>query len=502
MRHARNLLKVARLNAPLIPTLGTGRHSSAPTLPAWSDEECAQRDCLLSFLFDRINYERLPAGSYVTSDFKLQRMEKLLDRLGNPQLEIPVIHIAGTKGKGTTATLTAQLLKSAGLKIGLFTSPHIHRFEERMTVNGNMPTVPELERILSQLRPVLSNWEADTSHSTPTFFEVCTAMAWLLFRDQQVDAAVLEVGLGGRLDATNVCHPQVCVITSISRDHMHLLGNDLASIAKEKAGIIKPGIPVISGVSAPEARDVVRAVSSAMSCELIEVDREIHIEYCQRVAMSATNPLMRERVTIAAPHGRYEEVLLPVPGSHHARNAALALVAVETFLRRQPALARHPFEASAIASACLPLRGEVVGTAPLILIDGAHNEASLQSVLDILTPIPIERRRLIFGVSRDKDARSMLRLLNGGFSQIVLTAYQSNPRALPVSELAELAAEELSSSPWTMADDPESALAAVKSLSDAQDVICVTGSIFLGAEVREIILKRETRTPDSNGTNS
>lgn len=456
----------------------------------WSHEEVSCRDRLLECVFDRINYERLPAGSYVTSDFKLQRMELLLERLGNPHLSIPVIHVAGTKGKGTTATFAAALLKSMGLKVGLFTSPHIHRFEERMTVNGVMPSIAELEHVLSDLKPVLARWDADSSHSPPTFFEVCTAMAWLHFRSLCVDAAVLEVGLGGRLDATNICHPEVCVITSISRDHMHLLGNDLPSIAREKAGIIKRGIPVVSGVVDSAARQVVRNAAASLTCDLVEVDRDIHIERQGTEAVSRMNPLLRERIGVQTSHSRYESLQLPVPGRHHARNAAMALSAVELFQQRRPALLRQPVDGSAITSVTLPLKGEALSDSPLIIVDGAHNEASLQSVIELLSPFSVAQRRLVFGVSRDKDARAMLRLIDGQFSQIVLTAFQTNPRAIPVSELDQLASEELSISPWSTAATPVTALEAAEKPAAGSDVVCVTGSIFLGAEVRELLLHR------------
>ena len=192
----------------------------------------------LDFLFHRINYERIQSTSYSVGDLKLSRMRSLLDRLRNPEAEIPAVHIAGTKGKGSTATMVASLLAASGYRVGLFTSPHLTRFEERMTVNGRMPTEDEVVALVNELLEPVAELDQQLGGMNPTYFEITTAMAWLYFRQQQAEIVVLEVGLGGRLDATNLCRPEVCVITSISRDHTHLLGSDIDQIAREKGGII------------------------------------------------------------------------------------------------------------------------------------------------------------------------------------------------------------------------------------------------------------------------
>ena len=231
----------------------------------------------IEFLYGRINYERVQTGSYSTRDFKLDRVRQLLAGLGDPQEAVPAIHIAGTKGKGTTAAMTAGILEAAGFRVGLFTSPHISAFEERMTVGGRMPAREDIVHLANRVAEETHRMDQWPGQMSPTFFEITMAMGWLWFLFQNVDMVVLEVGLGGRLDATNVCRPLVCVITSISRDHTGLLGSTLAEIAAEKAGIIKPGVPVVSGVQNPEASDVIEEVCREQNAPLTVLDRDIHL---------------------------------------------------------------------------------------------------------------------------------------------------------------------------------------------------------------------------------
>ena len=193
----------------------------------------------LEYLYGRINYERVHSAEYTASDFKLNRMQMLLSQLGNPQEKIPAVHVAGTKGKGSTAAMIAGVLSGAGCRAGLFTSPHISAFEERMSVGGILPSPSQVVELVNSLIEPVAILDQAPRNMGPTYFEITTAMAWLYFQQQRVQLAVLEVGLGGRLDATNVCQPLVCVITSISRDHMHLLGSEIFQIAREKGGIVK-----------------------------------------------------------------------------------------------------------------------------------------------------------------------------------------------------------------------------------------------------------------------
>ncbi len=242
----------------------------------------ADYDGAIDFLLSRIDYERMLSIRYDQRDLKLERMHELVERLGNPGQGMPIVHVAGTKGKGSTSAMTAAMLSAAGYRTGLYTSPHLARLEERMTVDGQEASADEMVALVGRVRPVVEamDREAGGSEHGPTYFEIVTALALLHFARRQVDAAVLEVGLGGRLDSTNICRPLVAVITSISFDHTKQLGNTLAAIAGEKAGIIKPGAAVVSGVTQTEPREVVAAAAEHHGLHrLLELGRDFVYAY-------------------------------------------------------------------------------------------------------------------------------------------------------------------------------------------------------------------------------
>jgi len=222
------------------------------------------------FLIDRINYERTNDIPYGKREFKLERMKRLLEHLGDPQEVVRVIHVAGSKGKGSTATIIASILTEAGLRTGLYTSPHLLRLEERFRIDGEEIAAQQLGRLVqSTIRPVVARLDEEALANgqpwdTPTFFEITTAAAMVYFREQKVDAAVLEVGLGGRLDSTNICRPECCVITSISLDHTKQLGSTHPEIASEKAGILKVGVPLVTGVTHPEALATISVLTTIL----------------------------------------------------------------------------------------------------------------------------------------------------------------------------------------------------------------------------------------------
>ncbi|HIA19241.1 MAG TPA: bifunctional folylpolyglutamate synthase/dihydrofolate synthase, partial [Planctomycetaceae bacterium] len=235
---------------------------------------------VLDFLYGRIDYERKDTPQR-TKGFKLDRMRELLRRLGNPQDSLPIIHIAGTKGKGSTAHMIVAVLSAAGLRCGLYTSPHLETLEERFVINDTICTPAELIKLVDLVSPAVSDLDklSETDKQSvgqPTFFEITTAMALLYFQRQNVDLAVLEVGLGGRLDSTNVCQPCVSVITSISFDHVDILGNTLRMIATEKAGIIKTGVPVICGVDQTEPKETIQRIAADLDAPLWNIHDDFH----------------------------------------------------------------------------------------------------------------------------------------------------------------------------------------------------------------------------------
>ncbi|MGC3971497.1 MAG: Mur ligase family protein [Pirellulales bacterium] len=245
-------------------------------------EEARRR--AVEFLVNRIDYERSVAVPYEERQYKLDRMRDLLERLGRPDRKLTIVHVAGTKGKGSTSAMVAAALTACGYSCGLFTSPHLEKLEERFVVDGRMCDGAELAALVERLRPVVAAMDEELAQASPpepgpTYFELTTAIALLHFIERGATHAVLEVGMGGRLDSTNVCQSAVSVITSISLDHTKELGDTLAKIAWEKAGIIKPGVPVVSGVTEPEPRDVVRRVAAERGCRLVELRRDFTYDY-------------------------------------------------------------------------------------------------------------------------------------------------------------------------------------------------------------------------------
>ena len=450
-------------------------------------------EAAVEYLFGRINYERVPTSKYSTDDFHLPRMSTLLERLGNPQLTIPAVHITGTKGKGSTAVMTAAMLQAAGHTVGLFTSPHLVRFEERMTVNGQLPTPEKIVTLVEKLKEVAADLE-QSDDTRPTFFELSTALAWMLFQDAGCDLVVLEVGLGGRLDTTTLCNPLVTVITSVSRDHMKLLGDTLELIAREKAGIVKPGVPCLIGVDQPSVVEVIAEVCRERGAELLQLGHEIRIEH-RHPTPGQIGPA-KWTIDVRTPANLYRGMPVPLAGEFQTRNAALAIAAVESVVFRSAKelplaerKATHITEdqmRSGLALVSWPLRLEVAQHSPLILLDAAHNDASMRELCQAALSIPAGTRTLIFGTSRDKEAAVMLSLAGAAFDQLILTKYSTNPRAWPVEELVEIA-KAATRTPIQSRDSVAEALQLARQTSQPGDLICVAGSFFLAAEAREAL---------------
>jgi dihydrofolate synthase/folylpolyglutamate synthase len=433
----------------------------------------------MDYILQRLNYERVSHDSYNVEDFRLARMARLLELLGDPQEKIPVAHVAGTKGKGSTSAMLAAMLQARGdVRVGLFTSPHITRFEERFTVDGVEATPFEVVSLVEQVRPAVEMVVAEMPPG-PTYFEVTTALAWLHFLNRNCQLGVIEVGLGGRLDSTNICRPHCCIITSISRDHTRLLGEALPQIAAEKAGIIKPGVPMVTGVEQPEVRKVVEDFAQRANAPLYCLGREIKYEVRPP---HETNELPRYQVDVETPKQRYEGLLCPLPGEHQCRNLALAVTAYDLVCESS----NQASVRNGLASLRWPLRIEEVSRNPRVILDSAHNDASMTALCATLASLKASRRVLIFATSRDKDASAMLRILNRSLDEVIVTRYAQNPRALPVDQLTQLAGAELTI-PWQEAPDPASAWEMARRRVDAQGLICISGSVFLAAEMQSIV---------------
>jgi dihydrofolate synthase/folylpolyglutamate synthase len=443
----------------------------------------------MKFWFGRINYE---VKSPRPRDLTLERMRELMSRLGNPQQRFRIVHVAGSKGKGSTSAMLASILSQAGYRTALFTSPHLVNVEERIQVDGTPIAAAELVRLMEEIQAAASpgagapRAAARGLASNLTFFEIATALGFLQFARRSVDIAVVEVGLGGRFDSTNVCQPLVSIITSISFDHTQYLGNTLAQIAMEKAGIVKPGRPCLSGVRAPEARAVIERICRERGAPLRQVERDYRFEHEPAKIDDESDQPARLRVHTDQ---EWPEMEVGLAGAHQAANAALAVAAVEE-LHKQGVPVNDQAVALGLAQVHWPARLEVLGRQPLVLLDCAHNVASAQALVDALRVsvadrTPGGRRWLIFAGSRDKDLAGMLRVLAPEFDEVILTRYTLSPRGAAPAELASLLP------PGTHARCCATAIEAwrtTRGLAGPHDLICVAGSVFLAGELRPIML--------------
>ncbi len=435
----------------------------------------------LQFWFGRINYEQ---KSPRFGDFKLERMHHLLRLLGEPHERLRIVHVAGSKGKGSTSALLASVLRQEGYRVGLFTSPHLVHVEERFRVDDVSITATELTALLDEVRRICEPRPA--LERELTFFEVATAVGLLHFVRRRVDLAVLEVGLGGRFDSTNICRPLVAVITSISYDHTQMLGDTLAAIAREKAGIIKPGRPTVSGVRAPEARALIEATCRQRGSPLVEIDTDFHYRHEPALVGAAEDRPARVQVTTG--RRRWPPLPLGLMGEHQAANAAVVVAIIEE-LCRQGLPVSDQAVAAGLAQVQWPARLEVLGRQPLVVLDCAHNVASAQALAQALVdsfPLSGGRRLLLFAGSRDKDLAGMLAVLAPHFARFYLTRFQSNPRSATAEELAGLLPAERRADAVLCATTPE-AWQRVRQEASAADLICATGSVFLAGELRALL---------------
>lgn len=443
------------------------------------DRSGLTRAAALAWLDRRVNYERgLPAGQ---GSFGLARMRRLLAAIGSPQENLPVVHVAGTKGKGSTVAMIAAILDESGHRVGCYLSPHVHRVEERISVNGRPITTAALLAAFATVIPAVD--ALDRSAATrggrgPTWFEVLTAVAMLHFARSRVAIAVLETGLGGRLDATNVVRPLLSVITSISFDHMGLLGRTIGRIAGEKAGIIKRGRPVVSGAVQPSARRVIAATARRRRARLVQLGTDFTARYEPPAAALAPGSVVVQPAGAAGHSYR-----LGMVGRHQADNAALAAIAAG-----QLSAAGWPVDEAAIARglarATLPARIEVISRRPLVVVDAAHNVASMESLLETVGPVIAARRPrvLVFAASRDKQIEEMLAAARGGFERLVVTRYLTNPRAAPLDRLVA-AASAAGLPPPDVAPSPPEALRLARRLAGPGGSVIVAGSFFLAGEL-------------------
>ncbi len=457
-------------------------------------------DDATAFWYGRINFEVKAARP---QDLKLERMTALLHRLGDPHAGLKIVHVTGTKGKGSVSAMVDAVLRAAGYRTGLFTSPHLTHVEERIQVNGVPIPKDKLAALMAEVAPAVLAVEAETGIGL-SFFEVGTALGFLHFAREKVDAAVVEVGLGGRFDSTNVCTPLVSVITSIGLDHTQQLGLSVEEIAFQKAGILKSGIPVVSGVTTPGPRDVIEKVASAVGSPVDRLGREFRYSTTpgivlpprvpgvglQIVEPSASDPLAKPPVVVVHTDRRiWPDMELKLLGPHQAANAAIAVAVIER-LQKTGFTISDDAVAEGLKTVDWPARIEVLGTRPTVVLDCAHNYPSIDSLLvTIDESIPnMGARRLVFAVSNDKPWVNMLRALARYFKSYYLTTYGANPRCVPPGELAEAVRKILPNADVRTFDSAKEAWTAARADTGPDDLVCVTGSVFLAGELRPVMM--------------
>ena len=344
----------------------------------------------LSWLKSRTDYEKQKRLRYNVDTFNLDRMKKLLDFLGDPHTRVPCVHIAGTKGKGSTAVMLARMLEANGYKVGLYTSPHVTSLRERIAVNSERISQ---EQMLGLLRRIYKPVEEVGQEDSVTFFEIMTAMAFMHFVDVEADISVIEAGLGGRLDSTNLINPQVIGITSLSIDHQDQLGSDLESIAKEKAGVFKAGVPIISVPQKKEAMEVLKSRAKATNSSFNVTGKDIDFSY--RFEASRTHG-RHTRICLTTPSSKFEHIRVPLRGDHQAINCGLAMAMLDR-------LKVDGFEidcekaVQGLNNIQLAGRMEMICRDPRILIDAAHNAASVQALMHAIGQnIPYDSMVVIF----------------------------------------------------------------------------------------------------------
>jgi len=442
----------------------------------------------LRYLYSFTDYEK-KTGYSAAESFDLRRPRELLALLGDPQGRFPSILVAGTKGKGSTSAMVASILRAAGLHVGFYSQPHLHTFRERIRVDDWLIGPQELADVVEAVAPAVEELMGRRPDlGFPTTYEVATAAAMHYFASRSLDLVVLEVGLGGRLDATNVVEPLISVITPISLDHVQILGNTIAEIAREKAGIIKEGGLVVAADQTAEALDVIRGVAAARSARLLVaslhlVDGGEELTVAPLEGRARAHPRReRTRVVLRGPSGRAYRVELPLLGAHQLSNAATAIAVVEELGRKGFPVDEGAVERG-LAQVRWPGRLEILSREPLVVADGAHNVDSAGKLAAALRESFAYRRLiLVLATSADKDVRGIAAALCPAASAVIATRSR-HPRAADPARLMEAARE---FSPHVeVAPDLQSALALAMALADPADLICVTGSLFIVADARE-----------------
>ncbi len=427
----------------------------------------------LDYIDSYTDYEKIPMP-HALAYYDLRRVEELLARLGNPHLVARSVHIGGTNGKGSTAAMVASALTVSGYQTGFYSSPHLNTIRERFRVDGVLITEEEFTSIVKGLKPEVERVNQEAVYGELTTFELLTALAFTYFKLKGIDFQVLEVGMGGKFDATNVIQPEVSVITSISLDHMEVLGNSLDKIAKEKAGIIKPNGTVVLSPQSDEVVPVIAAVCRDQKAELVMVGKDIT---WQGLGFDGKKQLLRVK-------GRLDsyELAIPLLGRYQLENAATAVAALEVLSAKGFSLSRDSIT-SGLAETSWAGRLQILNRQPLLVVDGAHNPDAARRLKQSLKEyFDFKQSILVMGASADKDVAGVVSELAPAFDRVIVTR-SGHPRAMEPAQLeAEFRKHGVEAQPTETIFE---ALSLAVNAAGPEDLICAAGSLFVVAEVIE-----------------
>jgi dihydrofolate synthase/folylpolyglutamate synthase len=466
-----------------------GSATEAKTAPAsrtGSVDRIGTYNSAVRWILELTDVERQRVVKYDEhGDFKLDRMRALLAALGDPQDQFRAIHVAGSNGKGSTIAMISAMLRKCGYGVGEFTSPHLVDIRERICINGQRITKNEFTESMKSLAKA-----ATEIGERPTFFEAITAISFMHFATQAVDVAIVEVGLGGRLDSTNVIMPVLSVITEIQLDHTKILGDTLEKIAVEKAGIIKPGVPVITRQQQDDVDRVLRDKAESAGTTIRVVNKEIEFSnrFCSTVELGPHN-----RVCLYTETSRLEHLPVPLPGEHQAFNCGLALAAVD-HLKSIGFECPESVVTEGLEETVIPGRMQLVWDRPRILVDGAHNPDALTALMRCVgAHVPYDSMVCVFGCGQDKDVDSLLDRVSLGADKVIFTKAVRNTRAVEPEELRRRFMERSGKMCQTAANLKEALELAARAVS-REDLICVTGSFYLvGETIKYLEALRKSR---------